>query len=223
MKTKVCLCAILLSHSVYATLIDFNDIPIGTQVSSLNPYGAAVISSRFWLTDGVTPVPGSESFTRGAINTFGGSPAVVIQAGPRDATQPDEHQWWNIELGVSFRKPVSTFTVDLYSFTYTSSVIYSGFDGAGEEFTSSVLLSGFASDLTHFNIAAPTGGYITGFHFSQFEDRGGILLAMDNLDYTLLKKTADALTVPDTIGLPTFVLSIGAVLVLHRRMKVVVT
>jgi hypothetical protein len=211
MKTKICLCALLLSHSATATLIDFNDIAIGTEVTSLNPYGGAVIGTRLWVIDYGDGATVAESFTRGIIDEVGGSPAVVIEAGPLDATQWGEHQRWNIEIAVSFQVPISTFSLDAYSRTYTSRIIYSGVNEMGGTFTlSSSPLGGSTYDFTHFDISAPTGGYLTGFHFSQFDDVGSILLVMDNLDYT---------PVPETIGLPTFVLSICAVLFGHRRMK----
>jgi hypothetical protein len=209
MKTKICLCALFLSHSVPAALIDFNDIAIGTEVGSLNPYDAVVISTRFWVTQGETLV--AESFTRGAIDVVTGwgndSPSVVMQAGPADA-QWGEHQRWNIEIGASFQAPISTFSVDIFSRTYGTDLIYSGVNDMGETFTSSAHVSQFYP-FTHFDIAAPTGGYLTGFYFSQFEDTGSIVLALDNLNYT----------VPETIGLPTFVFTICAVLFVHRQMK----
>jgi hypothetical protein len=220
MKKIIYLCAFLLSQSVPAALIDFNNIAIGTEVNGLNS-GSATISTRLWVTQQGTTV--SESFTRGVIGDFEGSPGVVMQAGPLDATNFDERQRWNIEIGVSFSTPISRFSLDGYSQTYTSELIYSGVNDLGETFTlSGGLMGGFTPDSTHFDIVAPTGGYITEFHFSQFEDRGSILLALDNLDYTPLPGESGLPTarVPEAIGLPTFLVTICGVLFAHRRMRV---
>jgi len=112
---------------------------------------------------------------------------------------------------VSFQVPIFAFSVDAYSQTYTSPLFYVGVDNMGETFTLLAgRLGGMTSDFTHFDIFAPTGGYITGFYFAQYEDVGSILLAMDNLDYT---------PIPETVGLPTFVWTVCAMLLLHRRMK----
>jgi hypothetical protein len=228
MKAKIILCALLLSHSVHAALIDFNDIAVGTEVSSLNPFGSAVIGTRYWVTDGTTTV--AESFTRGVIGNpsyLNGTPSVVMESSPLDAPQPDDGPklWRNIEIAVSFANPISAFSVDAYSYTYTSSLIYSGVNATGEAFTlSGGSLGGMPDRLDHFDITAPAGGYITGFHFSQFEDRGGIMLAMDNLDYTAVAGTVGSTSigstaVPEAIGLPTFVFTICGMLLVHRRMK----
>jgi hypothetical protein len=217
MKTMRFLCGLLLSHSVSAALIDFNDIAIGTEVSSLNPYGAAVISTRFWVNQHGTTV--AESFTRGVIGTGpNGSPSVVIEAGIRDLTDPEQlgGQLWNIDIGVSFQAPMSTFSIDAFSGFWSAPLIYSGVNALGEIFTSSAHIPARIDEsFTHFDIVAPTGGYITGFHFSQFENFFDIHLAMDNLDYTL----ANSVPVPETIGLPTFVFAICGLLFAHRRMK----
>ena len=69
-----------------------------------------------------------------------------------------------------------------------------------------------APEFDHFDVVAPEGGYITGFYFTQFENVGTIVLAMDNLDY---------IPIPETVGLPTFVLTICGMLFVHRRMKAV--
>jgi hypothetical protein len=215
MKRIICLCIILLSQSVPAALIDFNDIAIGTELSTLD-FGSARISTRLWVTQEGTTV--SESFTRGVIDDFGGSPAVVMQAGPLDATNFEERQRWNIEIGVSFNTPISRFSLDGYSQTYTSELIYSGVNGLGETFTlSGGVMGGFTGDSTHFDIAAPTGGYITGFYFSQFEDRGTILLTLDNLDYAPTAGGSAIARVPEAIGLPTFIVAICGLLFAHRR------
>jgi len=181
MKTKICLCALLLAHSAPATLIDFDDIAIGTEVSSLNPYGNAVISTRLWVTQGGINGPTvAESFTRGVIGLGpNGSPSVVLEASSADRVGDDPT--WQIDIAVSFKAPVSTFSVDAYSQVYTSHLIYSGFDALGAPFTLSSLMGGGPSVFDHFDIVAPTGGHITGFHFSQWENGGPILLAMDNL------------------------------------------
>ena len=209
----MCLCALFLAHSVPAALIDFNDIAVGTQVSSLNPYGDAAINTRMWVTERGTTV--TESLTRGVIGIGpNGSPSVVMEAGYGDVTDPEQFllQRWNIDIAVSFQTPINRFSVDAFSLIWTSSLIYSGVNALGEAFTSSAHLPGSSGEqiFTHFDITAPTGGYITGFHFSQFEDFFDIQLAMDNLDY---------IPVPEPLGLPTFVFAIGGVLFAHRRMK----
>lgn len=225
MKTKICLCYLLLSQSVPASLIDFNNIPIGTEVSSLNPFGNAVISTRLWVTEynpGQPPVTVAESFTRGVIGPFAehavssgntGSPSVVITAGPGDRTDWEKKQSWAVEISVAFQTPVSAFSVDAYSAFYNSNLVYTGVDAIGETFIGSAPLpSGVvAPGFTHFGITAPTGGYITGFRFSQGEFTGGIQLAMDNLGYT----------VPESIGLPTFAFAICGVIFLHRRIAAI--
>jgi hypothetical protein len=220
MKKIIYLCALLLSQSVPAALIDFNDIALGTEVNGLT-FGSATINTRLWVTQQGSTV--AESFSRGVIGDFDGSPAVLMQAGPGDATTFEERQRWNIEIGVSFNSPISRFSLDGYSQTYTSQLIYSGINDLGETFTlSGGLMGGFTPDSTHFDIFAPAGGYITEFHFSQFEDRGSIVLTLDNLDYTPLpgESGLPIARVPETIGLPTFLVTICGVLFAHRRMKI---
>ena len=213
MKTKICLCALLLAQHAHGELFDFNDIAIGTEVTSLNPYGNAVIRTRLWVTeDGATV---AESFTRGVIDNpsfLNGSPSVVIQASSADAPGDPSNSQWNVEIGVSFQTPVPAFSVDAFSAYYSTRLMYSGVNELGETFTvSGGSLGGLRDMFDHFDITAPAGGYITGFHFSQYEDVGGIFLAMDNLEY----KTG----IPEAIGLPTFVFTICGLLFLHRWMK----
>jgi len=213
MKTRICLCALLLSQSVPAALIDFNDIPVGTEVSSLNPYGAAVIGTRLWVIERDMGTTVLESFTRGVIGAGpDDSPSVVMEAGPQDAPGYWAYYHWNIEIAVSFQAPISTFSVDAFSRTYNSQLFYTGVDEMGEIFILSAgSLGGLVTpQFDHFDVVAPEGGYITGFYFTQFENVGTIVLAMDNLDYV---------PIPETIGLPTFVFTICAVLFVHRRMK----
>lgn len=221
MKFKLYLCALLVSYSVHAELYDFNDIATGTQVNSLNPFGSAVINTRLWVTEGGGTV--AESFTRGVIDNpsfLNGTPSVVIEAGPLDAPGDRSNSRWNIEIGVSFQNPISAFSVDAYSAFYSTDLIYTGVNEMGEAFTlSGGWLGGLGDRIDHFDITAPTGGYITGFYFSQFEDNGSIMLALDNLDYTLAGGAIASAPVPETIGLSTFVFSIIGMLFLHRRMK----
>jgi hypothetical protein len=225
MKKIIYLCALLLSQSVPAALIDFNDIAVGTVATGLNPYGDAVISTRLWVTEQGPIV--AESFTRGVIDVYpyfpnGDSPAVVIGASAQDAPGDWSSSRWNIDIGVSFLVPVSTFSVDAYSAFYSTPLIYSGVNALGEAFTMSAgSLGGMPDRLDHFSITAPTGGYITGFHFSQFEDVGSIVLAMDNLDYTPFASESGLPTarVPEAIGLPTFIVTICGMLFAHRRMR----
>ena len=204
MKTKLCLFALLLSQSLPAALIDFNDIPIGTEVSSLNPYGNAVISTRLWVTQGAATV--AESSTRGVIGTIDSplrGPAVTIQASQQDMTQPDQRQAWHIQIGVAFQTPVSQFSVDAYSRFYNSSLVYTGVDERGEAFILfGGTVGGFFPVITHLDIAAPTGGYITGFYFSQVESTTGILLAMDNLSYTVPEAIIEASASPAVLWPP---------------------
>jgi hypothetical protein len=220
MKTKVCLCAVLLAPSLPAALIDFNDMSVGTQIGSLNPYGDAAISTRYWATAGRTGPIIAESFTRGMIDDIGGSPSFAVESSRLvDPLRNDETEFWrNIQIGVTFGAPVSAFSVDLFTEVYSSRLIYSGINELGEAFTSSAFLPGSRGESTfnHFDIAAPLGAYITGFYFSQFENADSIRIAMDNLDYTT---TTVAAPVPETLGLPTFAFTICVVLYLHRRMK----
>lgn len=224
MKFKLYLCAaVLVSHSVHAELYDFNDIATGTQVSSLNPFGSAVISTRLWvIEDGATV---AESFTRGIIDNpsyLNGTPSVVIGAARGDAPGDWSNSRWNIEIGVSFQTRISTFSVDAYSAFYSTDLFYTGVDELGQTFTlSGGSLGGMLDRFDHFDITAPAGGYITGFYFSQFEDTGSIMLGLDNLDYTTVAgPTASSLaTVPETIGPTTLVLTICGMLFVHRRMK----
>jgi len=220
MKTWICLCTLLLSQSVPAALIDFNDIPVGTEVSSLNPYGAAVIGTRLWVTERDMGTTVLESFTRGVIGAGpNDSPSVVMEAGPQDAPGYWASSQWNIEIAVSFQAPISTFSVDAFSRTYSSQLFYTGVDETGEAFTFSAgWLGGLvAPEFDHFDVVAPEGGYITGFYFTQFENVGTIVLAMDNLDYTTVSPNIASAAVPETIGLPTFVFTICGVLFVHRR------
>ena len=223
MKAKICLCALLLAQSLSAALIDFNDLAVGTQVSSLNPYGGATITTRMWVTHG--GITTAESFTRGVIGVGpNGTPSVVMEAGIMDSNTTDPElfgrQMWNIDIGVSFQAPVDRFSVDAFSLIWSSPLIYSGVNAMGEAFSSSVRLPGSqVEEFTHLDITAPTGGYITGFHFSQFENFFEIKLAMDNLDYTAAAGTIGSSPVPEAIGLPTFVFAIVGVLFAHRRLK----
>jgi len=202
MKTRLCLFALLLSHSVRAALIDFNDIPIGTEVTSLNPYGNAIISPRLWVTQRGSTV--FESLTRGLIATDpDGSPSVSIYADWGDAPSVDRPSW-HIDIAVSFIVPVSTFSVDACSRIWSSRLFYSGIDGSGEAFTSQVTIPSRLGPevFTHFDIAAPTGGYITDFHFSQTENFFGIHLAMDNLSYTVPEAIIEATASPAVLWPP---------------------
>jgi hypothetical protein len=226
MKTKVCLCALLLSQSVPAALIDFNDVPVGTQISSLNPSGAAVIGTRLWITDRATGTTTAESFTRGVIGNpsfLNGTPSAVIEAARGDAPGDPFSSRWNIQMAVSFQAPISTFSVDAYSAFYSTHLFYTGVNELGETFTLSGGVLGAPIDrFDHFDITAPTGGYITGFYFSQFEDNGSIMLALDNLDYTTVSQNIASVSapVPETVGLPTFAFTICGVLFVHRRLKI---
>jgi len=209
-----CACAFILLFGwhpeVRAILIDFNDLSAGRTADGT--YFDAQIRTLVTISDGVDgPIVQSGS---GRISSEYGSPGIFVPRMFLDPNiPPPENGIINrVLIDVAFSTRVSTFNVDVDS-AYSSILFYTGFDAAGQSILGNIpFFSTHDWTYQHLEVAAPTGGYLTGFYFSQ-QDRGGVSVALDNLDYTRA-------AVPDTTTtISALVIAVGSLAFIRRRLK----
>jgi hypothetical protein len=210
-----CACAFILLFlgwqlDARAILIDFNNLSAGRTADGT--YFDAQIRTLVTISDGVDgPILQSGS---GRISSEYGSPGIFVPRMFLDPNiPPPENGIINrVLIDVGFSTRVSTFSVDVDS-AYSSILFYTGFDAAGQSILGNVpFFSTHDWTYQHLEVAAPTGGYLTGFYFSQ-QDRGGVSVALDNLDYTRA-------AVPDTTTtISALAIAVGSLAFLRRRLK----
>ena len=209
-----CACAFILLFGwhpeVRAILIDFNNLSAGRTADGT--YFDAQIRTLVTISDGVDgPIVQSGS---GRISSEYGSPGIFVPRMFLDPNiPPPENGIINrVLIDVAFSTRVSTFNVDVDS-AYSSILFYTGFDAAGQSILGNIpFFSTHDWTYQHLEVAAPTGGYLTGFYFSQ-QDRGGVSVALDNLDYTRA-------AVPDTTTtISALVVAVGSLAFIRRRLK----
>jgi hypothetical protein len=207
-----CACAFILLFGwhpeVRAILIDFNNLSAGGIPDGT--YFDCQIRTSVTISDGIDgPIVQSGS---GRIGSEYGSPGIFVPRMFLDPNiPPPENGIINrVLIDVAFSTRVSTFNVDVDS-AYSSILFYTGFDAAGQSILGNIpFFSTHDWTYQHLEVAAPTGGYLTGFYFSQ-QDRGGVSVALDNLDYT---------RVPDTITtISALAIAVGSLAFLRRRLK----
>jgi hypothetical protein len=209
-----CACAFILLFGwhpeVRAILIDFNNLSAGRTADGT--YFDAQIRTLVTISDGIDgPIVQSGS---GRISSEYGSPGIFVNRMFLDPNiPPPENGIINrVLIDVAFSTRISTFSVDVDS-AYSSILFYTGFDAAGQSILGNIpFFSSHNSTYEHLEVAAPTGGYLTGFYFSQ-QDRGGVSVALDNLDYTRA-------AVPDTTTtISALAIAVGSMAFLRRRLK----
>jgi hypothetical protein len=209
-----CACAFILLFGwhpeVRAILIDFNNLSAGRTADGT--YFDAQIRTLATITDGVDgPILQSGS---GRIGSEYGSPGIFVPRMFLDPNiPPPENGIINrVLIDVAFSTGISAFSVDVDS-AYSSTLFYTGFDAAGQSILGNIpFFSSHDWTYQHLEVAAPTGGYLTGFYFSQ-QDRGGVHVAMDNLDYTRA-------AVPDTMTtISALAIAVGSLAFMRRRLK----
>jgi len=210
-----CACAFILLFlgwqlDARAILIDFNNLSAGSTPDGT--YFDAQIRTSVTINDGIDgPVVQSGS---GRISSEYGSPGIFVPRMFLDPNiPPPENGIINrVLIDVAFSTPINSFSVDVDS-AYSSVLFYTGFDASGQSILGNIpFFSTHDWTFQHLEVTAPTGGYLTGFHFSQ-EDRGGVHVAMDNLDYTRA-------AVPDTTTtISALAIAVGSLAFLRRRLR----
>ncbi len=209
-----------LSFNAAAGLIDFNNLPLGSVADGV--YGNVQIYTSTYIEDagGQIRFPGHGTIATGGTGVLQGpdftSPAIFVSA----QTPPpdyDGRRWYVTQIGANFLTPMSSFSVDVSSGTFTSSLIYTGVDSSGAAWSGSAQILPYrpfegVGGYRHFDISAPAGGYLTGFFFEQ-GDSGAIEvdISMDNLSYTQ--------RVPEVTGWSIIAMSALGLVVLKRRLR----
>jgi len=171
-----------------ATLIDFNSAPVGGVADGV--YGDVSIHTLATITENETQE--IIGYGHGTIRTDYGSPNVSVNRIFPSPSYTGGGVMNRVRLDVEFLRPISEFSVNVNS-DYSSVLFYTIRTDEGYE-TKNISFGAIHSyDYQTINLLAPEDGYLTGFYFSQ-ADRGGVEVAMDNLNYTV------AAHVPDTMG-----------------------
>jgi len=195
---------------VSAILIDFNNLSTGSAPDGT--YFDAHIRTLVTISDG--PDGAILQSGSGRISSEYGNPGIFVSRMFLDPNiPPPENGIINrVLIDVGFSTRINTFSVDVDS-AYSSVLFYTGFDASGQSILGNIpFFSTHDWTYQHLEVAAPAGGYLTGFYFSQ-QDRGGVHVAMDNLDYTRA-------AVPDTTTtISALAIAVGSLAFMRRRLK----
>jgi hypothetical protein len=160
------------SQAVRATLIDFNNIPVGTPVSLGNPYAGVVDIQARAGVEGFFPFPNyvikwaEATIENGVAPSGGGNQTPLLAVSWPEPRTIDDNRYRG-EISITFADPVNDLSFDGFAYR-PAAYSYTAVDAAGATFTDQgrlgplVSIGDPATDWQHIRLQPPSGFKITG-------------------------------------------------------------
>jgi len=159
-------------QTVRATLIDFNNIPVGTAVSLGNPYAGVVDIQARAGVEGFFPPPNyvatwAEATIQNGVAPGGGANQTPLLAVFWQEPRTTDDIRYRGEIRITFAEPVNDLSFDGFAYR-PASYSYTAIDAAGTMFTDQgglgpqVDIGDPATDWQHVRLEPPPGFKITG-------------------------------------------------------------